>query len=101
MTTLGELERKRPPKSPEEVSRVEGMLLREIQAYRLRELREREGFTQVVLAERLSITQNRVSRIEHGDLDRTKIDTLRRYVSALGGTLHLDAQFGDEIVRIA
>ncbi|UKA60530.1 helix-turn-helix domain-containing protein [Arthrobacter sp. FW306-2-2C-D06B] len=42
------------------------------------ELREASDLTQVELAARLHVSQNRVSRIEHGDMDRAaQVDTLR------------------------
>lgn len=69
--------------------------------YQLRELREALNLTQVELAARLDVSQNRVSRLEHGDLERTQIDTLRRYVEALGATLRIEVQLGDERIRLA
>jgi len=39
--------------------------------------------SQVELAERLNVSQNRVSRIEHGDIERAQLDTLRKYVEAV------------------
>lgn len=74
--------------------------LEEVRAYRLRELREAAGLTQVELASRLQVSQNRVSRIEHGDIERAQIDTLRRYVEALGGTLRVEVAYGDEHIRL-
>ena len=49
----------------------------------------------------LDVTQNRVSRIERGDLDKTQVDTLRRYVEALGGHLRLVVDIGDDTFQIA
>jgi len=59
-------------------------MLDEVRAYRLRELREASELTQVELASRLQVSQNRVSRIEHGDIERAQFDTLRKYVEAVG-----------------
>jgi len=73
----------------------------EIRAYRLREIRESLSITQVELAERLNVSQNRVSRIEHGDIDRSQLDTLRRYVEAVGGTLRVEVVIGDDQILIA
>jgi len=53
-------------------------MLDEVRAYRFRELREASELTQVELAGRLHVSQNRVSRIEHGDIDRAQVDTLRK-----------------------
>jgi DNA-binding transcriptional regulator YiaG len=59
----------------------------------LHELRRSEEVSQVVLAERLEITQPAVSKIERAsDL---RIITLRKYVEALGATLNIEAVFSD------
>jgi len=76
-------------------------LLDEVRAYRLRELREASNLTQVELASRLHVSQNRVSRIEHGDVERAQVDTLRKYVEAIGGTLRVEVEYGDERIQIA
>lgn len=73
----------------------------ELRAYRLRELREAADLTQVEVAELLHVSQNRVSRIEHGDIERSQVDTLRRYVEAVGGQLRIEVDFGDERIQIA
>ena len=100
MTTLDELKTKRQP-NREAVEAHKQRMLAEVRAYKLRELREQYAMTQVQLAKELDISQNRVSSIEHGDLAKTQVSTLQRYVAALGGKLQLVAQFGDEAVRIA
>ena len=76
-------------------------MLDEMRAYRLRELREASSLTKVELAERLHVSQNRVSRIEHGDIERAQVDTLRKYVAAVGGQLRVEVELGDERIRIA
>lgn len=76
-------------------------MLDEVRAYRLRELREALNLTQVELANVLDVSQNRVSRLEHGDLERTQVDTLRRYVEAVGGRLHVEVEIGDQRIQIA
>ena len=68
---------------------------------RLRQLREALDVTQVELAELLQVSQNRVSRIENGDIERSQVDTLRRYVEALGGTLHVEVEYEGERISIA
>ncbi len=76
-------------------------MLDEVRAYQLRELREAFGLTQVELAGVLDVSQNRVSRLEHGDIERTQVDTLRRYVEAVGGQLHVEVEIGDRRIEIA
>jgi len=94
MTTLKEWAAKRPPNR----AAVEGHKARmrdEVQAYRLRELREALSLTQTDLADLLQCSQNRVSTIERGDIERAQIDTLRRYIEALGGHLRISVEIGD------
>jgi len=89
---------------PVDRSRVDAhkrRMLEEMRAYKLRELREASDLTQVELAARLEVSQNRVSRIEHGDIERAQVDTLRKYVEAVGGRLRVEVEFGDERIQIA
>ncbi len=89
------------PVNRAEVNAHKKRMLDEIRAYRLRELREASELTQVELAERLQVSQNRVSRIERGDIEHTQIDTLRKYVEAVGGQLRVEVELGDQRVKIA
>jgi predicted transcriptional regulator len=98
--TLDELLHQRPV-DREAVDAHKKRMIDEVRAYRLRELREASSLTQVELASRLHVSQNRVSRIEHGDIERAQVDTLRKYVEALGGTLHVEVEYGDERIQIA
>ncbi|TDF91524.1 transcriptional regulator [Arthrobacter terricola] len=50
---------------------------------------------------RLCVSQNRVSRIEHGDIGRPQVDTLRKYVAAVGGRLRVEVEPGDERIQPA
>lgn len=76
-------------------------MIEEVRSYRLRELRKASDLSQVQLAQRLNISQNRVSRIEHGDIERAQLDTLRKYVEAVGGELSVEVSIGDERFLIA
>ncbi|QWF80080.1 XRE family transcriptional regulator [Amycolatopsis sp. CA-230715] len=71
--------------------------------YRLSELRERVGLSQTQVAERMGVKQPRVSAIEKGDPAQMEVETLQRYIAALGGRLRVVAGFGDheEIVSIS
>lgn len=42
-----------------------------------------------------------MSKIERGDLDHRELATLRRYIAALGGHLHMVAGFDNGGVQIA
>jgi DNA-binding XRE family transcriptional regulator len=70
--------------------------LAQVRAYRLAEVRSATGQSQEDLAQRLSISQSRVSRIEKGNLEHTELATLRAYVTALGGDLEVTVKLGDE-----
>ncbi len=98
--TLEELLHARPV-DRDRVEAHKKRMLEEVRAHRLRELRESAELTQVELASRLEVSQNRVSRIEQGDIERTQVDTLRRYVEAIGGALRVEVDLGDESIRIA
>jgi predicted transcriptional regulator len=89
------------PPDWEAVEKHKQRMLTELRAYRLRELREQAEMTQVQLANALNVSQNRISRIEHGDIERTQVDTLRKYVEAFGGTLHIEVILGDTSFTIA
>jgi transcriptional regulator with XRE-family HTH domain len=59
----------------------------------LRDLRKARARTQVAVAKELGINQESVSRLEkRSDL---MLSTLRNYIEAMGGELHLLAEFPD------
>ncbi len=67
-------------------------------AMELAELRGVLGVTQEELADRLSVTQSSVSRLERRP--DMLISTLRSVVAALGGDLHVSAVFSDGAVEL-
>ena len=75
-----DLEKKHGPINVERVNLLVEKLEAEIRAYRLKELRKELNITQVELAKQLHVSQNRISRIEHGDIEKSQVDTLRKYV---------------------
>ncbi len=90
--------------SPERQANVDAHMERmlvEVHAYRLRELREQQYLTQSQIAEQTGVSQRRVSGIERGDVEKTQVDTLRKYVEAIGGTLHVEADFNGDRYKIA
>jgi DNA-binding XRE family transcriptional regulator len=76
-----------------------GQMLDEARGWRLADMRKRRGLTQEQVATRMGISVSRVSQIESGDVSTQ--DVLQRYVTALGGTLKLIADFGDEQLKVA
>ncbi len=55
--------------------------------------------TQEQVATRMGVSVARISQIESGDVSTQ--DVLNRFITALGGTLKLIADFGDEQLKIA
>lgn len=62
----------------------------------LRNLRHSQNLTQAELADLLYVTQERVSALERGGVARAQIGSLRRYVEALGGRLHIEVDLNGE-----
>ena len=72
-----------------------------IDAYNLRQARKASNLTQVELAKEMGVSQNRISRMENGDIGAMSLDVIRRYVEAVGGTLALVAELPSGYVRLA
>jgi predicted transcriptional regulator len=90
-----EIRAERPPRE-DRVTEHRAQMDAEVRAYRLREIRERQGVTQVDLAARMHVTQPSISALERGEIERAGIATIRAYVEALGGHLNVVADFGDQ-----
>lgn len=70
-----------------------------IRGHQLAEMRKAAGLTQVDLAEALGVSQARISKIEHGEI--AGIDTIKAYVTALGGTVDVVVTLGDRTWKVA
>src|SRR5690554_7923338 len=70
-------------------------MLADERAHKLAELRSHFGLRQEDVAERLHVSQSRVSRIERGDIDTAQVSTLRAYAQALGGDIEIALRVGD------
>ncbi|MFH0412840.1 helix-turn-helix domain-containing protein [Corynebacterium sp. L4756] len=88
MSTLKALRKKRPG-NREKIESIKEGLLREQDAFQLRELREGLGITQANLAEKIGVKQHRISQIENGVLLTVQLSTLQSYLNALGVELEL------------
>jgi transcriptional regulator with XRE-family HTH domain len=99
-TSLQDMPNKRPV-DRRGVNEHKREMLEAVLVHRLRGLREEAELTQVQLAERLNVSQNRVSSIERGNIERAQIDTLRRYIEALGGSLRVEVELGEQRFQIA
>jgi DNA-binding XRE family transcriptional regulator len=84
--------------SPERRARVEARVHEALKTLALDELREARKLTQAQLATLLEVDQGSVSKMER----RTDmyISTLRSYIEAMGGALHIRAVFPDGEVQI-
>ncbi len=69
------------------------------QGWRLAEMRKHRGMTQEQVANHMGVSVARVSQIESGNVSTR--DVLSRYIAALGGTLRMIADFGDEQMHVA
>ncbi|RSX58462.1 helix-turn-helix domain-containing protein [Bifidobacterium samirii] len=79
----------------DDLAPYEAELTERIRVYELKEARKACELTQRQLAERMGVSQKRVCELERGDLDRTQVATLKRYVEGLGGILHITAALPD------
>ena len=89
------------PVDREQVDAHKARMIAEMRAYRLREVREAAGLTQVQLAECIGVGRRQISKIERGDLDSVRVGTVRRYIEALGGDLTVEYVAGDQRLRVA
>jgi DNA-binding XRE family transcriptional regulator len=79
-----------------DVARHRTRLEADADACRLAEIRKHRRVTQQDLAETLGVSQSRVSQIERQSIDDTVVSTLAAYVEALGASILILADFGEE-----
>lgn len=72
-----------------------------IDAHNLREARKASNMTQVELAREMGVSQNRISRMENGDIGAMSLDVIRRYIEAVDGSIALVAELPNGNVRLA
>jgi transcriptional regulator with XRE-family HTH domain len=84
--------------SPERRARIDARVKETIARMALDELREARRLTQAQLAQTMEVDQGSVSKMER----RTDmyISTLRNFIQAMGGDLHIQATFPDGSVEI-
>lgn len=75
-------------------------LREKLATFRLKEIRKATKKTQIQLAKKLGVSQNRVSLIEGNEIEKAQISTIKKYVEALGGNLHVTARFGDQEIEL-
>lgn len=72
----------------------------QIKGYELQQARKACHMTQKEIAAKMGVSQKRISDLEHGDIDVMQVDTLRRYITSLGGTLEIKAKLPDVTVEL-
>jgi DNA-binding XRE family transcriptional regulator len=88
--------------SPERITRraeIREQILAAVNGAQLADLRKQAGLTQAQLAAATGLTQARISQIEHGT--DVSLDTLRAYVTGLGGQVEIIARLGTTTLNIA
>lgn len=86
--------------SPQALTEARAQLDADVAAYQLAEIRKAQGRTQTQVADYMGVSQKRVSAIESADLAKTEVDTIARYVEALGGRVRVVADFPGGSVTI-
>ena len=66
----------------------------------MQQARQLRGLTQVELAERMGISQGRVSRLESVHYDR-RLDSLVAHLHAVGAELLMAFKVGDQLIQVA
>ncbi len=85
--------------NPERLARIEEFKRAMEDAVHLAHVREKRAASQGQVADRMAVSQGRISQIEHAQ--DWYLSTLSGYVAALGGRLHVTAQFDNESIEIA
>jgi transcriptional regulator with XRE-family HTH domain len=86
---------------PGEMEEIRRRAALRVAGLRLGEIRKRLGLTQKVIAERMGVSQKRVSAIETATLHSIQISTLVAYAEALGGHLDVSIEVADQHLKIA
>ncbi|MFI6155297.1 helix-turn-helix domain-containing protein [Kitasatospora sp. NPDC051170] len=87
------------PEAKANRARIRQETLARIRGYELAELRRKAGLTQKEVAALMGVSQERVSQIEHGQID--SLDNLRAYSAAIGGEVEVLVRHGERTVKVA
>ncbi len=91
-TTLDDVIKSLPPERQAKIEHLTEELVEEVAT--LRELRKKQKLTQADIAQYLGIKQENVSRLERRN--NIHLSTLKDYIHALGGKLHLIVEFPNQ-----
>lgn len=86
--------------TPEMMERGRLAVEAKIKGYELQQARKACHMTQKEVAAKMGVSQKRISDLERGDVDVLQVDTLRRYIASLGGTLEVNAVLPDRTICI-
>ena len=78
---------------------MRAQMLASVGGAQLAEIRKQLGVTQTQLAEATGLSQARISQIENGDA--VSLETLRSYVTGLGGQVDVVARIGGIQLNVA
>lgn len=92
MTTFEEMLALRPVDSERLNAQVQEMHAN-THFYQLQQIRKNAGMTQTALAKKLGVSQHRISQIESGRITTTKVETIQKYLNALGSNVTISAVF--------
>lgn len=76
---------------PARRARIEERTKNALISIRLAELRKDANLSQKELADKIGVSQSAISQLENSD-NVIQLDTLTKYVNALGGKLHLSVE---------
>ena len=91
----------RPDITPEMMEKARRLTEEKIRAYELKQARKACAMTQQEIAAKMGVSQKRVSDLENGNIGVVQVDTLRRYVAGLGGTLEINARLPQGTIPLA
>ena len=91
-TTLDDVIKSLSPERQTKIEHLTEELVEEVAT--LRELRKKQKLTQTDMAQYLGIKQENVSRLERRN--NVHLSTLKDYIHALGGKLHLIVEFPNQ-----
>lgn len=83
------------------IAEAQAELHAEIEAYNLAQARKRRDMTQQQVADRMGVSQKRISELERGDLGSVQWGTLRRYIESIGGRLVGLAEFPEGTIELS
>jgi hypothetical protein len=84
--------------SPEEIAASREWAEQKVIELNLKAVRKMTGVTQGELAKATKLAQSDISVLENRG--NHLIETIRRYIEALGGELEIIARFGDKSIRL-